>query len=325
MRKKRLGYKIILVVIGLCVLALLFLEIALPAAKAGKAPALSVKVTPDVVQRGAYLANHVAVCMDCHSARDWSRYSGPPVAGTFGQGGEVFNQDMGFPGVFYSRNITPAHLKDWTDGEILHAFTAGVNKEGKALFPIMPYPYYNKMAPGDAYAIIAYLRTLTPINKAVPDRVVDFPMNLIINSIPMATDLQPMPPKTDKKAYGGYLTMMAGCAECHTRANKGQIIEELRFAGGRTFKMPEGLLYSANITPDTLTGIGKWTEADFVNKFKFYSDSAALGQLKRGDKNTLMPWSMYAGMDTTDLQAIYAYLHSIKPIRLSNLAKVSGL
>ncbi|HTN37590.1 MAG TPA: c-type cytochrome [Arachidicoccus sp.] len=325
MRKRKIGYRIAFVMLGLCLIALTFLMFVLPAAKAGKAPELTVRSTPELIQRGKYLANHVAICMDCHSSRDWSRYSGPPIAGTFGAGGEVFNRDMGFPGVFYSKNITPAHLRDWSDGDILHAFTAGVNKQGKALFPIMPYLYYNKMDPEDAYAIIAYLRTLNPIDKTVPDRVVDFPMDLIINTIPLKTDLRPKPPKSDIIAYGGYLTMVAGCAECHTREKNGQIVQSLRFGGGRAFKMPDGILYSANITPDPVNGIGKWTASDFVKKFKFYADMAALGKLKPGDKNTVMPWSMYSGMDTTDLQAIYAYLHSIKPIRLSNSAEVAGL
>ena len=46
-----------------------------------------VEVTPVRLERGKYLANHVAVCMDCHSTRDWSKYAGPIIAGTLGKGG----------------------------------------------------------------------------------------------------------------------------------------------------------------------------------------------------------------------------------------------
>lgn len=269
------------------------------------------QVTPEVIARGAYLANHVTICMDCHGERDWTRYSGPPVKGTAGTGGEVFNQQMGFPGVFYAKNITPGHLANWTDDQVLRAFTTGVKPDGEVLFPVMPYPYYRHLDPTDAAAIIAYIRTLKPSAKQSPPRSIDFPMNLLLRLIPQPADFKPMPPKTDRVAYGGYLTTIAGCAECHTPATHGHIDQARLFAGGRLFKMPSGDLYSSNITPDSTTGIGQWTEHNFVAKFKFYADTANLGQMRPGDQNTIMPWSMYSGMDSTDLAAIYAYLRSL--------------
>src|SRR5690349_10040626 len=63
---------------------------------------LKVDVTPERVARGEYLANSVCVCMDCHSTRDWNKYSGPLVPGTLGKGGERFDETMNFPGTFYS-------------------------------------------------------------------------------------------------------------------------------------------------------------------------------------------------------------------------------
>ena len=79
------------------------------------APDLDIATTPDRVQRGAYLAHSVTLCIDCHSRRNWQSYSGPPVSGTWGMGGEEFSRDLGFPGIFYSKNITPAGIGDWTD------------------------------------------------------------------------------------------------------------------------------------------------------------------------------------------------------------------
>src|SRR5690606_13314988 len=73
----------------------------------GPPPDLKVEITPERVARGEYLANHVVACMDCHSTRDFSKFSGPLKDGTLGQGGEVFTEDMGFPGTFYAKNITP--------------------------------------------------------------------------------------------------------------------------------------------------------------------------------------------------------------------------
>lgn len=83
-----------------------------------------------MIARGKYLANHVAVCMDCHSTRKWNKYSGPMDENAQGAGGEIFDQNMGFPGKFISPNITPYALREWTDGEIFRAITSGVNKDG---------------------------------------------------------------------------------------------------------------------------------------------------------------------------------------------------
>ena len=124
-------------------LALLFvatLRLAFP--RVGPAPSLAIEATPERVARGAYLANHVTVCIDCHSVRDWSRFSGPIVAGTEGRGGEVFDRRFRMPGTFYARNITPARLADWTDGELVRLVTTGLTKDDEPIFPVMPYRAY---------------------------------------------------------------------------------------------------------------------------------------------------------------------------------------
>jgi len=88
-------------------------------------------------------------------------------------------------------------------------------------------------------------------------------------------------------------------------------------AGGREFKIPgNGTVRFANITADKGTGIGLWTKAQFVNRFKTYADSSpkyiAAGQV---EYQSIMPWYRYAGMKTGDLEAIYAYIRTIKPIK----------
>ena len=110
---------------------------------------ITIEQTPERVERGKYLANHVMLCMDCHTERDFGVFAGPIIPETMGSGGEVFNQEMGFPGRFISQNITPAGIGDWTDGEIYRAITCGVTKDGRALFPVMPWPNYAKMDPED--------------------------------------------------------------------------------------------------------------------------------------------------------------------------------
>lgn len=276
---------------------------------------LKIVATPERIAHGKYLANHVSVCLDCHSTRDWSIFSGPIKEGTLGKGGERFDEGQGFPGTFYSRNITPYNLKNWTDGEIFRAVTTGVDRNNQALFPVMPYPYVGKMDKEDVYDIIAYIRTLQPIESKNPPHSVDFPMNFILNTIPAEATFTKKPDKKDTVAYGGYLVNSAGCVECHTKAERGQIIPKLAFSGGREFIMPNGMVRSANITPDPSTGIGSWSATAFVARFKAYQDPASLQKLAEGDVNTIMPWSMYAGMDSTDLVAIYKYLRTVKPIK----------
>jgi len=276
---------------------------------------LSVEVTPERVERGAYLANHVMVCMDCHSTRDWSKYSGPLQPGTLGKGGETFDQKMGLPGKFISPNITPYKLKNWTDGEIYRAITSGVNKAGDPLFPLMPYHAYGKADNEDIYSVIAYLRQLEPVVNDVPRSQPDFPMGIIMNLMPAENSPSPIPSKDDRLAYGKYLTTVAACADCHTPLEKGKPVEALTLAGGREFEMPFGTLRAPNITSDQATGIGSWTQEVFVNRFKSYDSIEKLDSISGPDQfNTIMPWNMYAGMSNEDLQAIYAYLKSLQPI-----------
>ena len=239
------------------------------------------------------------------------------VAGTLGKGGEVFDQKLGFPGSFSAPNITPYKTKDWSDAEIYRAITSGVNKAGKALFPIMPYPYYGTLATEDIMSVIAYLRTIPAIESNPAPSEPAFPMNLVVNTFPKQSKPNGIPAKSDTVNYGKYLVTAASCIECHTPAKHGQIIKTLAFTGGRDFQMPDGaILYSANITPDPETGIGKWTKEAFIFRFKSYDPIVYTAPLlANGAIQSIMPWTMYAGMDTTDLTAIYKYLQSIPPVK----------
>jgi len=145
---------------------------------AGPVPDLSVQATPERLARGAYLANHVSVCIDCHSTRNWEYFSGPPVAGTEGKGGEVFDESLGFPGTIYAHNITPAALGSVNDGVVYRAIATGVDKNGKAMFPLMPYQHINLMSEEDILSIIAYIRKLKPIENSPLLTTLKFPMNL---------------------------------------------------------------------------------------------------------------------------------------------------
>ena len=311
---KIFGYTL-LVLILLISGVLIYVKIALP--NVGPASALTVEYTPARVERGRYLANSVTVCIDCHSTRDWNKFAGPVIEGTFGKGGERFDQTIGFPGVYYSRNITPAGITRYTDGELFRLITTGVTKEGRAMFPVMPYQHYGQMDPEDIKSIIAYIRSLAPIQNEVQESVSDFPMNFIINTIPVKANPQTMPAKSDTLAYGKYMVNASACVECHTKVNKGKIIDGLEFGGGREFMLRDGsIVRSANITPDAETGIGSWSKEIFVNRFKMYADSSYKPQaVAAGQFNSIMPWLMYSKMNTEDLEAIYTYIKSVKPIK----------
>jgi mono/diheme cytochrome c family protein len=313
--KKLLKVLKYLVAIVIIVVALLLFYVKTFLPSVGKAPEITVDKSAANIERGKYLANHVSVCMDCHSTRDWSVFSGPPIAGTEGKGGETFDQKLGFPGKFVANNITPYHLSSWTDGEIFRAITTGVSKNGRALFPIMPYHNFGKLDKKDVEAIIAYIRSIPSIQHETTPSSADFPMNFIINTMPQKANFTTIPNKLDYINYGQYVTNAAGCYDCHTKQEKGKFVGE-PFAGGFEFKFPDGaIVRSYNITPDKATGIGTWTKEQFITTFKNYADSTYVPKkVKQGELQTPMPWSMYAGMTKEDLAAIYDYLQSLKAV-----------
>lgn len=306
------GLLIVFLLIALAAVG--YIKLFLP--NVGAAPVMKIEHTAARVARGEYLANHVTICIDCHSKRDWTRFSGPPTEDSKGMGGELFDQKFGFPGTYYAKNITPEGISRYTDGELFRVITTGVNKDGKAMFPVMPYHYYGQMDEEDINSIIAYIRTLKPIKNIVPESVSDFPMSIIINTIPEKATLTKMPVKTDVVNYGKYLVNAAACKECHTQFEKGKLIAGTEFGGGREFPFPDGsMVRSGNITPDNATGIGSWNEEQFLGRFHSRSDSTTLARkLQPGEFNSIMPWTMYGRMTDEDLKAIYAFLKTVAPI-----------
>ena len=270
-----------------------------------------------LIERGKYLAHHVALCMDCHSQRDFTQFSGPPKEGTEGMGGDSFNDKLDVPGIIYARNITSDTLNGigkWTDDEIARAITRGISKNGDTLFPLMPYPHYNGMSKEDVYSIIAYIRTLKPNSNKVPERKLMIPMAMAYPPLQSASpDKNSKPDVSDMVKYGAYMMNSAACMDCHTPMDKGQFVMPKYMAGGRKFDLGSFIVTTPNITPDSATGIGKWSEAMFLEKFKLYRDKAVYSA-NPGKNNSIMPWSMYAHMDDFDIKAIYRYLRTIPAV-----------
>lgn len=279
-------------------------------------PDITVEITDERVERGRYLAHHVSVCMDCHAVRDWSLYSAPPFPESVGAGGDEFTREMGLPGDVYARNLTPTNLADYTDGELFRAITTGVDRHNQVLFPIMPFEQYSKMAEEDVISIIAYLRTLEPKEGEYPSADLDFPLNLIINTLAHTYIGPPSPPdRSDWLKYGEYITTIAACGDCHFPGTLSKIDRTRPFAGGMEFEFPFGIVRPANLTPDRETGIGNWSKEFFIEKFKMHDPEVTPYQPVSPDQyNTVMPWTMYAGMTEEDLGAIYDYLMSLQPI-----------
>ena len=109
-------------------------------------------------------------------------------------------------------------------------------------------------------------------------------------------------------ARGEYLLHAGGCISCHTGDEEG----DDSLAGGHALESPFGVFYSPNITPDEETGIGGWSDEDFLNAFWE-------GENPDGDHYfPSFPYTSYTGMSREDLLALKAYLFSLDPVRREN-------
>jgi len=110
----------------------------------------------------------------------------------------------------------------------------------------------------------------------------------------------------DAETHGEYLVRAGGCFSCHTAAG-GQ-----KLAGGRALATPFGTFYSPNITPDPETGIGRWTDTQFLR---------ALREGVRPDGTNyfpVFPYPSFTGITDSDALAIKAYLFSLPAVRQQN-------
>ena len=115
-----------------------------------------------------------------------------------------------------------------------------------------------------------------------------------------------MPALADEQVERGrYLTTAAGCITCHTEDVDGAV----PFAGGRPLVSDFGTFYAPNITPDPDTGIGRWTEADFLRALRE-------GRSPQGEAYfPAFPFPSYTGITDADAAAIFAYLRSLPATR----------
>jgi mono/diheme cytochrome c family protein len=251
--------------------------------------------------RGTYLMNGIVACGNCHTPQTPQG----PVAGKELAGGTPFREGFG---VAYAPNITTdpeTGIGKWTDQQIVTAIREGKRSDGTIIGPPMPIPLYRDMSDEDAQAIVAYMRTVPPVANKVAKSEYTIPLPPAYG--PPITAAVAAPPKSDKVAYGAYLAGPLGhCIECHSSpgANGAPDYVNHLGAGGMSFNGPWGTTVARNITP---TNLGTWLDSDIKT-------AITTGVRPGGERlKPPMAYGYYKNISRDDLDAIVAYLRSLKP------------
>lgn len=271
---------------------------------------LHVEITPERVARGRKIAQ--LLCVSCHLDPTTGRLTGrrmPDVPRKFG--------------VAYSRNITQDRdhgTGTWTDGELAFLLRTGVARDGRYTPPWMVK--LPNAADEDIAAIIAFLRSDDALVQATP--IADRPsepslLTKLLTRGPFKPHPYPQapiaPPSADDPlAQGRYLALhLLNCYECHSADFKtNDPLQPERsadfFGGGNAMLDLNGAtVVSSNITPDDETGIGRWSEADFVRAVK---------QGFRPDRTPIVyPMERYMALEDSEVRALYTYLRTVPALR----------
>lgn len=307
--------RILLILVGVIAIAIggfaAFIAIrGIPKYKA-ETVAMKIDYTPERVAKGQKLAS--MLCASCHL---------DPATGKFT--GRHMEEAVQF-GAIYSKNIThhPSNnVSKWTDGQLAYLLRTGLKPDGTYLPPYMPKLAH--LSDEDLYSVISFLRSDHPWLQAdakqqpatQPSFFTKFLTNIgAIKPFPYPTEKIADPDTTNQVAWGRYIALnQLECFSCHSRdfAKNDYFQPEKSpgfFGGGNELQTREGKkIYSLNITMDEETGIGKWTEDEFVKALRF-------GQLPGGQPSLRMPMIAYTNLTDSEAKAIYAYLKSIPKIQ----------
>lgn len=271
---------------------------------------LRVEVTPERVRRGKKMAS--MLCAGCHLDPTTQVLTGKRMA----------DAPPEF-GVIYSKNITrhpDKGIGGWSDGELAYLLRTGIRRDGQYIPPYMPKLAH--ISDEDLLDIIAFLRSDDPWVRAaaVDDREseVTFLTKLLstvaFKPLPYPKQKITAPPIGDKVAYGRYLVTGAlDCYPCHSADFKRMNVEEPEksagFLGGGNLLLDVNgkPIYSANLTFDEETGIGRWSEADFRRAIKegIRPDNTVIGY----------PMMPLRELSDEEVDAMYAYLRTVPKIR----------
>jgi mono/diheme cytochrome c family protein len=309
-RWKKFAGLTLLVIIALLVLGVTFTIGWRPIIGAKKRALTDRKfdATPQRVARGKYLVDGVMGCFGCHTDTDWSKPGAPPVAGREGSGHIWADQNLPW---LVAPNITPdkdTGAGNWSDDTFARAIREGIGHDGRALFPRMPYPHYRQMSDEDLASVIAYVRSVPPVRNQLPTTKMPFPQNFLIQNVPEPlTATVATPDQSTPTSRGDYLVQMAACAYCHTPQENGQPMPGMDFAGGFILYEPKGPVASSNITPAP-SGIGYYNDTTFVQALR-------VGKVGARPLRSSMPWWYFGKMTDDDLKSIFAFLHTLKPVK----------
>ncbi|HEY7870067.1 MAG TPA: cytochrome c [Methylomirabilota bacterium] len=266
--------------------------------------------TSEQVARGKYIFGAAAGC-GCHTAPK------QPL----NAGGRKYDGPFG---TVYASNITPdptTGIGKWTDDQIITATRSGLRPNGERLLPVHPYTVFNGMAAQDLKDLVAYLRSVPPVNRATPAKKITVPLfeSVFLPAWLAAFAARETPPAaapTSGVPRGEYLARaVSHCGECHTPRTMTMAVDNSRLmAGNSKNRGPEGSAVP-NITPDRETGIGSWTEEQIVEYLA--TGNKPDGDVAGGLMMEVIEGSSvgYKDMTKADLQAIAKYLKSIPAVK----------
>jgi mono/diheme cytochrome c family protein len=258
--------------------------------------------TPERLEHGRYLVEHVLQCFICHSERDASQPGAPPVEARKGAG-VVFNESEGR--LIVAPNITPdieTGAGGWTDDMLARAIREGIGHDGRALHPSMWYGSFAALSDDDLAAVVVYLRSIPAVRNPLPrTRLPDDERARIAGQPQPITAPVAGPAPGDALARGKYLVNVADCGGCHTSWYSDRMPG--LFAGGNHIERRYGSAFSTNITHHA-SGVGYPADA-FV---------AVMRGGKGGSLSALMPWVAFKGLTNADLEAIHLALGTLQPV-----------
>jgi cytochrome c553 len=270
-------------------------------------PSLPQAATSETTARGEYIVRNVAVCGGCHAADPKRDVDGPLTGGMEFRDWRI--------GTARAANLTPdaaTGLGMSSEAEIVRALRNGLRKDGRLLAPVMPYEWFHEMSDDDALAVARYLKSLPPVSREVSQSFnFWFKLGKLLFLGPKVPIAASAPPRGATAEYGGYLAQHVGlCADCHTpRTGIRSEPDKSRLFAGMTDPPKDFPANPSNLTPDTETGIGGWSETDFVRTLR-------TGVNPKGNSlHAFMPWRQIRRMSDDDLRAIYRYLRTLRPIR----------
>lgn len=258
------------------------------------------------LERGSYLVNAVMACDGCHTPRT-------PTAGFVADkrlaGGSILFDEPEY--TVLGANITPdleTGIGGWSDAELKRALTEGVRPTGVPLAPSMPFTFYKILTPRDLDAVVAYVRTVTPLRNEVqtPNYKAEMHAVPVPGSEKSIGDEVP----TDPIQRGAYLASLAHCMECHSRRpDNRQDYKNWWGKGGAEIKGPWGRVTVRNISSHREKGIGAWSDSEIRRAL-----TNGVGRDGRRFKLPMARQIYYSKMADADLDAIVAWVRTIPPI-----------